>query len=349
MTSTEEMPSGDLKLVLEALAKVSAQTEESVSLMENIFRGVNTVKIEVQELRMDLKATQKKLEEHFLEFKNHQKVTSAEGEVVRNMQQDINRMQQYAEKQAGELEKQLDLLVKMESRSDTPQEAVQDQDRERQDQEARSRNLRITGLVESEGEDTMGEVVKFFEEVLKVYAPQIERVARVGKRDVGSRVILVKFMSLEDRAVVLGNRSQLKGHRISLDPDLTMAQAEEKRKELQKVKAAAADRWDLWRDADLVAFVETWEWGEEVSLTVPGFFQVVALRNKKKKRGRGHGGIAIWTREGLGLDVSVETIDVRKQFVGLRIRKGESDPGSIFLFITYFPPSGSLVYRAEDR
>ncbi|KAL3677271.1 hypothetical protein R1sor_027219 [Riccia sorocarpa] len=193
------------------------------------------------------------------------------------------------------------------------------------------------GLDEVAGKDTQSMVKEFLQDVLKVATPRITYAARVGRSDRGTRTILLKFASVEDRAVVLGNRGMLKGRRVWLDLDLTMAQAADKKQELVKVKSAMEEGW--------VAFLrdETWECSEENLVDLPGFVRKASVWNSKRYvKGRGYGGLVVWAREGLMMEVEVAHLDPRKQFVSIRL----NERGSIsFLVFAYFAPSGSHVYR----
>ncbi|KAL3686378.1 hypothetical protein R1sor_008952 [Riccia sorocarpa] len=120
----------------------------------------------------------------------------------------------------------------------TQAELLQEQEAERKARAARSLNLRIVGLEEEEGEDDMDTVTTLCRDVLHVLTPQMERAVRVGRSDRGPRPILIRFSSMEDLSVVLANRHMLKGRKIWVDSDLTPAQAEDRKKELVKVKTA---------------------------------------------------------------------------------------------------------------
>ncbi|KAL3677278.1 hypothetical protein R1sor_027226 [Riccia sorocarpa] len=103
----------------------------------------------------------------------------------------------------------------------------------------------------------------------------------------------------------------LKGRNLWLDDDLTPSQAENKRKELKKVKEANEEGWvaylrdgkavitqrrSLWKDADIVILVETWEFPGNTETELVGFSRVASLWNEKRLKGRGFGGVAVWTR-----------------------------------------------------
>ncbi|KAL3677273.1 hypothetical protein R1sor_027221 [Riccia sorocarpa] len=117
--------------------------------------------------------------------------------------------------------------------------------REREDEQtarhARRMNIRVVGLEEVGEEDTTNIVLNFFWDTLRVHTPRVEQAIRVGRSDKGPRAILVKFSTLEDRSLVLSNRSMLKGLHIWIDPDLTPSQMEDKRREFQRVKNAWAE------------------------------------------------------------------------------------------------------------
>ncbi|KAL3683292.1 hypothetical protein R1sor_001314 [Riccia sorocarpa] len=100
--------------------------------------------------------------------------------------------------------------------------------------------------------------------------------------------------------------------------------------------------------------------GEEVRTKVADFFKdtlkvanpevVQAFRVGKtgqgKRRGRGFGGVAVWSRCGLSLDINVESVDPDKQFLCLRITAGDR---IAFLGVAYFAPWGAPVYKNQDH
>ncbi|KAL3693684.1 hypothetical protein R1sor_007335 [Riccia sorocarpa] len=61
--------------------------------------------------------------------------------------------------------------------------AFDDREREYSAREARNCNLRVVGLLESDGEDTMAAVVDFFRDTLRVQSLEVEHTVRVGKRE----------------------------------------------------------------------------------------------------------------------------------------------------------------------
>ncbi|KAL3700021.1 hypothetical protein R1sor_018043 [Riccia sorocarpa] len=115
---------------------------------------------------------------------------------------------------------------------------ILEQEKEKLAREARSLNLRVVGFSEDDGEDVKASIIKLFQETLRVTDPTVEQAYRVGKGENRPRAVLVRFATTEGRGEVLANRGQLKGLRIWIDPDLTPAQQEDKRRELQKVREA---------------------------------------------------------------------------------------------------------------
>ncbi|KAL3700003.1 hypothetical protein R1sor_018025 [Riccia sorocarpa] len=120
---------------------------------------------------------------------------------------------------------------------------IREQEEERVARAARNLNLQISGLTESEEEDTLDTARRFLREDLKVASPQLIRASRVGRNDKGSRTILLRFTSMEGKNVVLGNRFMLKGKHIWIDSDLTPQPVDAKRKEVQKMKTAQEEGW----------------------------------------------------------------------------------------------------------
>ncbi|KAL3681106.1 hypothetical protein R1sor_024062 [Riccia sorocarpa] len=185
--------------------------------------------------------------------------------------------------------------------------ALRDQEWEKRAREERCRNIRIVGLSETEGEDSRELILKFFKDDLRVAEPEVEFVSRVGRSDKGDRPILVRFSSLEGRGRVMGNRGLLKGfwNVRGLSEEVIMGGK------------------NLWKEVDIVALAETWEFNGEACVEIPGFERVVTVWNQKRfQRGRGFGGLAVWCRSQLGIKVTVEYADPKIQFICLQLIDG---------------------------
>ncbi|KAL3677048.1 hypothetical protein R1sor_026996 [Riccia sorocarpa] len=190
--------------------------------------------------------------------------------------------------------------------------------------EERCRNIRIVGLAEAEGEVTKDLVLKFFKDDLRVAEPAVEYVSRVGRSDKGDRPILVRFKSVEGRGRILGYWN-VRG----LSDSVVLGGI------------------NLWKELDIFALAETWECSDEASVEILGFVRIVAVWNKKRfQRGRGFGGLAIWSRNRLGVKITVAHVDARKQFICLQLQEGRSKG---FLVFTYFAPLGSPAYVALEE
>ncbi|KAL3683240.1 hypothetical protein R1sor_001262 [Riccia sorocarpa] len=101
---------------------------------------------------------------------------------------------------------------------------------------------------------------------------------------------------------------------------------------------------ELWRNADLILFAETWETTEDSKVEFQGFSRVAsASKAKKFSVGRGFGGLAAWGRDNLGLDITVEKTDIKKQFICLRITGHRLVPS--FIVFGYFAPWNAGVYE----
>ncbi|KAL3696383.1 hypothetical protein R1sor_010459 [Riccia sorocarpa] len=112
---------------------------------------------------------------------------------------------------------------------------------------------------------------------------------------------------------------------------------------LQEVDSRGAH--DVWASMDIVAVIESWETQKGARLEIPGFQRVVTLWNEKKMRkGRGFGGIAVFSKEGNTLDIRIECEDSKKQFVGLCFSEGVEEA---FIFFAYFAPYGAPVYSEQ--
>ncbi|KAL3677238.1 hypothetical protein R1sor_027186 [Riccia sorocarpa] len=103
---------------------------------------------------------------------------------------------------------------------------------------------------------------------------------------------------------------------------------------------------ELWAKSDIVVLLETWEYRENAGTELPGFVRLETVWNSKRgAKGRGFGGIVVWTRETLTLQISVEHVDKNKQFVCLRL---PSLPSPSFLIVAYFAPFGARIYSNQE-
>ncbi|KAL3683248.1 hypothetical protein R1sor_001270 [Riccia sorocarpa] len=107
------------------------------------------------------------------------------------------------------------------------------------------------------------------------------------------------------------------------------------------------DTQALWKEVDLILLVETWEYTPESRVAFEGFSRVTSVWNKKKQKGRGFGGLTVWSKDGLGIEITVEVLDPRKQFVGLRLHGTRVEES--FLMISYFAPWKATVYAHLDE
>ncbi|KAL3693702.1 hypothetical protein R1sor_007353 [Riccia sorocarpa] len=98
------------------------------------------------------------------------------------------------------------------------EELHHEREREKEARASRSLNLRIVGIPESEDEDTKLATLEFFRDTLRVVRPEVVSATRVGKVDVGSRTVLVRFPNREAKEMVLANRGMLKGMK-NTDPN----------------------------------------------------------------------------------------------------------------------------------
>ncbi|KAL3687929.1 hypothetical protein R1sor_014238 [Riccia sorocarpa] len=112
-------------------------------------------------------------------------------------------------------------------------------------------------------------------------------------------------------------------------------------------EAVAQGGTELWSKADVVGLAETWDIGEEPSVDLPGFMCIRSLTNKRRyNKGRGFGGLAVWVRTELNVDIEIEFEDTRKQFIILKIGK-EGRFG--FITFCYFAPACAPVYNASTE
>ncbi|KAL3677224.1 hypothetical protein R1sor_027172 [Riccia sorocarpa] len=72
---------------------------------------------------------------------------------------------------------------------------------------------------------------------------------------------------------------------------------------------------------------------------------MATLWNDKRTRGRGFGGIVVYSREGLNLDLKIECEGAMKQFLGISISSTDSEA---FLLIVYLAPYGAPINRETD-
>lgn len=115
---------------------------------------------------------------------------------------------------------------------------------EKKNQQARINNCKLSGLAETERENTKEVVVTFLHSQLKVHEPQVLQAYRIGKPNEGvSRPILVKLAGAQEKAKIIANRFMLKGLKIWIDDDLTPTQWQARKLELEKVRKAQGEGW----------------------------------------------------------------------------------------------------------
>lgn len=119
---------------------------------------------------------------------------------------------------------------------------------EQREKEARSRNLIIVGLDETDEpqENTPHLLNVFFKEKLNVENVNIVQARRLGRKQEASskpRPVHITFQSQNDRSLVLSNRSKLAGSKIFINYDLTKEQmlAEKHTRDLKKRLAKHPD------------------------------------------------------------------------------------------------------------
>ncbi len=98
--------------------------------------------------------------------------------------------------------------------------------------------MRIVGLPEEEQENTKSLSLKFFEEDLQIQGIHVSEAFRIGKKDQGTRPILVRFANKDDKGKVMKQKFKLKGKFIWLNDDLTKEQLQDKKQEIAKFKEA---------------------------------------------------------------------------------------------------------------
>ncbi|KAL3677270.1 hypothetical protein R1sor_027218 [Riccia sorocarpa] len=99
---------------------------------------------------------------------------------------------------------------------------------------------------------------------------------------------------------------------------------------------------DIWRRVDVISLLETWE-DRDRNREIFGFTHLSSVWNPKRSaRGRGFGGISTWVPDGLKADITVHSVDTRKQFITLGVKDGGD---KIFLIFAYVAPWGSPIYR----
>jgi hypothetical protein len=99
----------------------------------------------------------------------------------------------------------------------------------------------------------------------------------------------------------------------------------------------------LFENVDILLFMETWEYEGNALPRIKGFSCIGSIFNEKKTtRGRGFGGIAIYTKSHLQHTTSIEHADPNKQFMVVRLHT-RGTPS--FLIATYFAPLSMNVYK----
>lgn len=92
------------------------------------------------------------------------------------------------------------------------------------EQYTRNNNIRIFGLQEKPNENTQELILNIIKEKLKInniIPGDIEKSFRIGKPNEKPRAIFVKFKSHQNKINVYGNKSKLKGTKITIREDLT--------------------------------------------------------------------------------------------------------------------------------
>ncbi|KAL3696397.1 hypothetical protein R1sor_010474 [Riccia sorocarpa] len=251
--------------------KLSQQLEEICGLVVELSKEVVAVKVSLVELRMENLRLHEKVQEQVGKLGlKHNDLLAAQCEVhevrrdlakynsrvegqVEGFSLQVSNLQEQLGKAVVPIQIQIqkEALVEMETRirsyayvaRDSQAALLQAHEKERTVRLARSLNIHVVGLDEVESENTQEEVTRFFQDELRVISPKFDYAARVGRRESIPQVILVRFPTADERNRVLNNRSLLKGRKLWLDSDLTPLQAEERKKEVQKVREATQAGW----------------------------------------------------------------------------------------------------------
>lgn len=224
---------------------------------DNLATLLQTVLEELQVLRQEFKvqnaaliAAKNEIRELKISHKSFEKIMLEISGSVEDIQEKVG-SQASTVTTPGFHEVVESLEVKMKSYAEATKSAhisfCQEQEIEKANQFSRRKNVRISGLLESEKEEVKSVVTKFLAETLHVANPDVVQAFRIGTIGSQPRAIIVKFNDQTQRDMALANKAALKGQRIWLDPDLTPLQVEARRKELSKVKEA--------QDAGFVAYL----------------------------------------------------------------------------------------------
>ncbi|KAL3696405.1 hypothetical protein R1sor_010481 [Riccia sorocarpa] len=221
--------------------RLNAQLEAMHGVMQEISKEVVQVKMVVIDLQVENKRLQALIDKQTADFAAQ----------LENLKTEL--LQKNASEVPVSVTPDLNIaLTNLENKTQSyvvtsraaQMEVIREQDREKDMQAVRKKNLRVAGLEESDDENTLKVVTNFLKETLRVASPVVESTKRLGKpSDRGPRPVLIRFRTEEEKAVVLGNRGLLKGKKIWLNPDLTPAQEVTRRQELVKVKEAVANGW----------------------------------------------------------------------------------------------------------
>lgn len=236
------MATADVSHLKTLLEKVLSVVESSALHIATLTKEVTELKNEdvkqrrlIAELRSQNQESSKQLLLLTSCFQDMQKTMCPEKSVVHEAVEEIEeKLKTYAEAAKHSH------IVFMEAQEKVRREA----DDEKRDQQARANNCKISGLQETEQENTKEVVTCFLQEQLKVHNAQVLQAYRIGKRNHGvARPILVRFIGALEKAKVIANRSMLKGKKIWIDDDLTPLQWQAKKVELDKVKKAQEEGW----------------------------------------------------------------------------------------------------------
>lgn len=216
---------GRLEYVVALLEGLTKEMADQKSQIASLMVVVERQKREIHELRSELEGSTKVMKvisEHTLEM-------CKKLEKSNTMDSMEEKLKTYAE--AAKASHMEFIQAKEEERRLFEEE--------HKNQQARINNCKLSGLAETEKENTKEVVTSFFQSELRVHEPSILQAYRIGqKKGDLPRPILIKFITQSEKARVIANRSMLKGQRIWLDDDLTPTQVQARRVELEKVRVA---------------------------------------------------------------------------------------------------------------
>ncbi|KAL3700001.1 hypothetical protein R1sor_018023 [Riccia sorocarpa] len=300
----------------EYFMKVSTQLGETHTLVTEVLKEAKQVKEEVGELREEVQRVHKRLDGHSVGFARR----------VDSLQEDMDAqrklIQEALHKGPSSPTDLSPILNRMEERLKSFEtQLVATQKEEKGLRDERSRHL----------QSEVGCIRKRIDEQTGDFTKRVEFLQGLIKE----QGTLIQAIPIQPAAPELsGIMEELEG-RIKSYADVTRETQRAVLQEQELEKAAQLARSQNIRISGLSESS-----GEDTQEVTRNWFRDTL---KKRIRGRGFGGLGVWSRSDLGLEISVKKVDEHKQYLCLQIGSvGGQD--KLFIIVAYFAPWGAPVY-----